>query len=96
MKKIFFTLIVLGTTSAFAIASETPAELRSAENLKKTGYSDSMVEIVQKESGEFTTTPLNKWQRYGFKIWNYIDPVSPEPRDRERHNIKPYSHYEDL
>ena len=85
MKKILLTLTVLCITAGVSFAY-----------MMDEGYSEQTTVIVQKESGEYNPAPTNKWQKVGFRFWNYIDPVSPKARDEKFHSIKPYSSYEDL
>ena len=96
MKKILLAITVTLTTACVSFATLTVEEARSPKQLKKEGYSNVIIQTVQQESGEYNPTPTNRWQRFGFKVWNYIDPASPEARDKERHDIKWYSHYENL
>ena len=96
MKKILLTLTVLCISAGVSFAYITVEQARSQQQLMDEGYSEQTTVIVQKESGEYNPAPTNKWQKVGFKIWNYIDPVSPQARDEKTHNIKPYASYEDL
>lgn len=96
MKKVLLALTVLFTLSTLAYSAVTIEEIRSREKMREEGYSDAVIKIVQKEAGEYNPKPTNKLQRFGFKIWKYIDPAAPEPRDAESHSIKEYPHYSDL
>ena len=95
MKKIILSLTAILITSGLSYADITVQEVRSPEYLKKEGFSSITIRHVQQEAGEYNPKPTNKAQRFGFKIWNYIDPASPEPRDAEAHDVKWYSHFED-
>ena len=96
MKKILFTLFILCVTAGVSFAYITVEEARSKDYLLKEGFSEQATIIIQKKSGEYNPEPTNKWQKTGFGIWNYIDPMSPRPRDEKTHNIKPYSSFSDL
>ena len=96
MKKLLSAITVILITSNISLAEITVSDARSPEQLKKEGYSSVLIQAVQQEAGEYNPAPTNRWQRFGFKVWNYVDPVSPQARDKERHDIKLYNHYEDL
>ena len=96
MKKVLLTILALFVTVGISYATITVEQARSKEQLKKEGYSSPLIEVVQKESGEYNPKPTNKWQKFGFKFWNYVDPASPQARDEERHDIKFYPTYSDL
>ena len=96
MKKVLLSLLVLSITAGMAYAYITVEQARSKEQLMNEGFSEQTAIMVQKETGEYNVTPINKFQRAGFKFWNYIDPVSPRPRDEKSHNIKPYASIDDL
>ena len=96
MKKILLAITVTLITASVSFAALTVEKVRSPEQLKKEGYSSAIIQTVQQEAGEYNPKPTNRWQRFGFKVWNYVDPVSPQPRDIESHDIKLYNHYEDL
>ena len=96
MKKILLAITVTLITASTSFAILTVEEVRSPEQLKKEGYSNVIIQTVQQEAGEYNPKPTNRWQRFGFKVWNYVDPASPKPRDVKDHDIKLHSHYEDL
>ena len=96
MKKILFAMLVLCVTAGMAYAYITVEQARSKEQLMDEGFSEQTAQMVQKEAGEYNVAPTNKWQRVGFKIWNYIDPASPQARDTKTHSIKPYASIDDL
>ena len=96
MKKILLSLLVLVVTAGMACAYITVEQARSREQLMDEGFSEQTATMVQKESGEYNVKPTNKWQKVGFKFWNYIDPASPKARDEETHSIKPYASIDDL
>ena len=95
MKKILL-LTVLFVFAGIACAEITVEQARSREQLKGEGYSDVLIQVVQREAGEYNPKPTNKWQKFGFRFWKYIDPAAPEARDEDRHDIKMYPHYSDL
>lgn len=96
MKKVLLAMLVLCVTAGMAYAYITVEQARSKEQLMDEGFSEQTAIMVQKEAHEYKVKPTNKWQRIGFKIWNYIDPASPEARDKEYHSIKPYASIDDL
>ena len=96
MKKLLLSLFVLGVTAGMACAYITVEQARSKEQLMDEGFSEQTAIMVQKESKEYNPKPTNKFQKIGFKIWNYIDPVSPKARDEKPHSNKGYAGYEDL
>ena len=96
MKKILLATSVILIAATVSFAAVTTEEARSPKYLKNEGYSNVIIQTVQKEAGEYNPKPTNRYQRFGFKVWNYIDPYSPEPRDQKPHDIKLYDHYEDL
>lgn len=96
MKKFLLLLFVLCLTEGLAFAYITVEQARSKEQLMNEGFSEQTANLVQKESGEYKVRPTNKLQRFGFKIWNYIDPASPKARDEKPHNIKEYASFDDL
>lgn len=96
MKKVLLAMLVLCVTAGMAYAYITVEQARSKEQLMDEGFSEQTAIMVQKEAREYNVKPTNKWQRIGFKIWNYIDPASPEARDKESHSIKPYASIDDL
>lgn len=96
MKKLLLLSLVLSLTAGMACAYITVEQARSKEQLMGEGFSEQTAIMVQKESKEFNPKPTNKWQKVGFKIWNYIDPASPQARDEKTHSIKPYSSFDDL
>ena len=96
MKKIILAVVAVFIVSNVSFADLTVKEARSPERLKEEGYSNAVIQVVQREAGEYKPAPTNRYQRFGFKIWNYVDPASPPIRDAEPHDIKLYSHYEDL
>ena len=96
MKKILLTLLVLGVTAGMACAYITVEQARSKEQLMNEGFSEQTATMVQKESGEYSVAPTNKFQKVGFKIWNYFDPASPQARDQKAHSIKPYASIDDF
>ena len=96
MKKFLLSMLVLSVTAGMAYAYITVEQARSKEQLMGEGFSEQTAVMVQKESGEYNVKPTNKWQKVGFKFWNYIDPASPRPRDEKTHSIKPYVSIDDL
>ena len=96
MKKILLTLAVLFAVSGFVSAKVTVEEVRSNEYMTNEGYSQVMIQTVQKEAGTYNPKPTNKYQKFGFRLWKYIDPAAPEARDEVRHDIKMYPTYSDL
>lgn len=96
MKKIFLAIMVLFISSGAVFSAVTPEEVRSAKVLKEKGYSSTMINAIQKEANEYNPKPTNFFQRFCFKLWNYVDPNSPEPRDAQPHDIKMHSSFSDL
>lgn len=96
MKKIILSVLFVLVTVSTSYADVTIKQIRSAEYMKNEGYSNATINMVQKESGEFSVQPTNIWQKIGFKIWDYLDPVAPEMRDEPKHDIKQYSYFGDL
>ena len=96
MKKFLLLLLVLCVTEGLAFAYITVEQARSKQQLMDEGYSEQTAKIVQKEAGEYNPPPTNKFQKVGFRIWNYIDPLSPKARDERSHNINEYARYDDL
>ena len=96
MKKFLLSLLVLSITAGMACAYITVEQARSKEQLMDEGFSEQTAIMVQKEAKEYNPKPTNRWQKVGFKIWNYIDPVSPHARDEKSHSIKPYASIDDL
>ena len=96
MKKILLALLVLCITGGMSFAYMTVEQARSKEQLMNEGFSEQTAVMIQKEAGEYNVKPTNKWQKVGFKFWNYIDPMSPQARDEEPHQIKMYPAYSDL
>ena len=96
MKKFLLSLMVLSITAGMAYAYITVEQARSKEQLMDEGFSEQTAIMVQKEAKEYNPKPTNKWQKIGFKFWNYIDPASPQARDQETHSIKPYASIDDL
>ena len=96
MKKILFTLFILCVTAGVSFAYITVEESRSKEYLMNEGFSEQTAIIINKRANEYNPAPTSKWQKTGFGIWKYIDPMSPRPRDEKTHNIKPYSSFSDL
>ena len=96
MKKILLALTVLFALSGYSLAKVTVEEVRSDEYMTNEGYSKEMIHVVQQESGTYNPKPTNKYQKFGFRFWNYVDPASPRARDEVRHDIKMYPSYTDL
>ena len=96
MKRVFLSILALFIMANVSFATITVQQARSKEQLNSQGYSNTTTQAVQIRSGEYNPTPTNKWQKVGFKIWNYIDPASPQARDDIKHDIKPYPYFDDL
>ena len=96
MKKLLLALTILVAISGYCIAKVTVEEVRSDEYMTNEGYSKATIQMVRRESGEYKPKPTNKYQKFGFRLWKYIDPAAPEARDEARHDIKMYPTYSDL
>lgn len=96
MKKVLLSILALFAFVNISFATVTVKEARSPEYLINGGYSQETAKMVQRRAGEYNPKPTNRWQKIGFKMWNYLDPASPQARDEARHDIKFYPHFEDL
>lgn len=96
MKKVLLSILALFVVSNLAFATLTVQQVRSKEQLTNSGYSNETAKVVQIEAGEYNVKPTNNWQKAGFKIWDYIDPAAPKARDDIKHDIKPFTYFDDL
>lgn len=95
MKKILAITMILFAFAGISYAYMTVEQARSAEQLRNEGYSKSTIQLVQQESGEYNPKPTNKFQKTGFRIWNWWEASSPKARDNVNHEIKTYPSYTD-